>query len=82
MPDGATGGLEAVGRVLLVVGGLIVLAGLACLGLGRLGWHLRPLPGDIVIRRPGIVIYFPIVTMLILSILFTLIMRFISYLRH
>ena len=82
MPEHGAGGLEGLGRIILVVGLAVVALGLTLMLMGRYGLALRPLPGDIVIRRPGVVIYFPLVTMLVLSIILTLVMRFIAYLRH
>lgn len=35
------------------------------------------LPGDIVIQRPGVRMYFPLTSMLILSLLLTLLLRFL-----
>ncbi len=63
-----------VGKLLLAVGGLVMLSGLAFLALGRLGWHGRLLPGDIVIRKPGFVFVFPILTSLLLSAALTVIL--------
>lgn len=62
--------LDSIGKILLVVGGLIAAAGLAFLLFGRLG--LGRLPGDIIIRRENFVFYFPIVTTVIISIVLTL----------
>jgi hypothetical protein len=56
---------------LLFVGGLII----AALGLlVMLGVPLGRLPGDITYERGNTRIYFPIVTCLVLSVLFTIIM--------
>lgn len=79
---GPASGLEAWGRIVLVVAGVLVVLGLALVLMGRLGWHWRPLPGDIVVRRPGMVFYFPIVTMLVLSVIVSLIIHLIAYLRR
>jgi hypothetical protein len=59
------------GRLLMVLGGVIFAIG----GLLASGVHLPigRLPGDIVIRREGGAFYFPIVTCLLLSLLFTLV---------
>jgi hypothetical protein len=59
-----------IGRALMVLGGVIfVVGGLLASGvripLGRL-------PGDIVVRRGNGAFYFPIVTCLLISVLFTL----------
>ena len=55
----------------LVIGGL-VLAAIG--GLIMLGLPLGRLPGDIVVRRGNTTFYFPIVTCLVLSVLFTALM--------
>lgn len=64
-----TGG--ALGRVLMIVGALVFLVGLALAS----GWRvpLGRLPGDIVIRREGGIFYFPLATCLVLSLLFSLV---------
>jgi len=61
------------GRILLVVGGVLVLTGLALTLAERFG--LRRLPGDIVWRRKNITVYFPIVTSLVLSLVLTVLLN-------
>ena len=58
------------GKVLLIGGLLIAVLG----ALMMLGLPLGRLPGDITIRRGNGTFYFPIVTCLVLSVLFTLVM--------
>ena len=53
-------------RFLVALGTVLVLAGLAWPWLRRL--HLFHLPGDIIIDRPGFKFFFPITTMLIVSV--------------
>jgi DUF2905 family protein len=58
------------------MGRTLVLVGLAIAGIGLLvmaGLPIGRLPGDIVIRRGSSTFYFPIVTCLLISVLFTLI---------
>ena len=76
------GELETVGKVVVVAGLVVVALGLLLLLLGRLGVSPRPLPGDIVVRRPGLVVYLPVVTMLVLSVLATAVMYILSLLRR
>ena len=63
--------MQELGRPLIVVGAVLLLAGLFLTfgpripGLGRL-------PGDIVWRRGNTTVYFPIVTCIVLSLLLTL----------
>ena len=52
-------------RTLIVVGGLILLAGLLWKPLSAL--PLFRLPGDIVVERPGLKFFFPLTTMLLIS---------------
>ena len=61
-------------RVLIILGALVVLAGVAWPWLSRL--PLGRLPGDIVVDRPGFRFFMPITTMLILSIVVSLILWF------
>ena len=56
---------------LLLVGGLVIAAiGLLVMA----GVPLGRLPGDIVIRRGNTTVYLPIVTCLVLSVVFTIVM--------
>ncbi|HEX7012906.1 MAG TPA: DUF2905 domain-containing protein [Steroidobacteraceae bacterium] len=59
-------------RVLVVLGLLIALIGLAWPWLSKL--PLGRLPGDIVIERPGLRFFFPITTMIILSLVISLLL--------
>jgi hypothetical protein len=53
-------------RLLIILGFVLLAAGLLWPLIGRLG--LGRLPGDIVVERPGYSFYFPLATSLILSI--------------
>jgi hypothetical protein len=58
-----------VSRFLIVLGLIVLAAGLAWPFLSRLG--LGRLPGDIAISRDGFTFYFPLVTCIILSLVFS-----------
>jgi hypothetical protein len=58
-------------NVLIVLGALLLAAGLLWPFLSR---FLGRLPGDIVVRRPGLTFPFPIVTCLLVSLLLTLLL--------
>jgi hypothetical protein len=58
-------------RFLVVLGLVIVVAGLLWPYLGQLG--LGWLPGDIVIERENMTFYFPLMTCLLVSVLFSLV---------
>ena len=59
-------------RVLLVVGALLLLAGLLWPWLK--GLPLGRLPGDLVIDKPGLKIYAPFMTMLVVSVVLSLLL--------
>jgi hypothetical protein len=58
-------------RFLIVLGLVIVVVGLLWPYLSQLG--LGRLPGDIVIERENMTFYFPLMTCLLLSVLFSLV---------
>jgi hypothetical protein len=60
--------LQPIGRVLVVLGIALVVAGLLLSLGGRIPW-LGKLPGDIAVERPGFRFYFPLATSLLLSLL-------------
>jgi phosphate/sulfate permease len=64
-------------RMLIGTGLLLAAVGLLLAGLGALLGVLGPrggrLPGDVVIQRPGLTVYLPVMTSVILSLLLTLI---------
>ena len=59
-------------RTLIIIGISIVLTGLLWPWLGKL--PLGRLPGDILIERPGFKLYFPITTMVLVSLLISLLL--------
>lgn len=68
--------MNELGKVLAIVGLVIIAAGLLLWsGFGK-GW-LGRLPGDINYTKSNFSFYFPIVTCLLLSLLLTLILRFL-----
>jgi len=69
-------GFEGIGRVLIIVGIIIVVLGLVLAFGGRIPL-LGKLPGDILIRRDGFTFYFPVVTFLLLSVILTIAINFI-----
>jgi hypothetical protein len=58
-------------RFLIMLGIAIVVIGVLWPYLSRIG--LGRLPGDIVIERKNVTFYFPLMTCLLLSVLFSLI---------
>ncbi|HEX4051025.1 MAG TPA: DUF2905 domain-containing protein [Steroidobacteraceae bacterium] len=60
-------------RILVVLGALLIAVGLAWPWLSRL--PLGRLPGDIVIVRPGFRFYFPLTTLILVSLIVSLLLR-------
>lgn len=64
----------SLGKTLMTLGGIILLAGLLVTLLERTPLRLGRLPGDIVLKGKHGAFYFPIVTCLLLSVVFSLLM--------
>ena len=74
--------LREMGKLLLLVGVLLVVAGAVLLLGAKLPFRLGRLPGDIVYRGRNTTFYFPIVTCLLLSLGLTLIVWLVSIFRR
>jgi hypothetical protein len=72
------------------IGKLIFVAGLGMALIGLVLWlgsnvpwlRLGRLPGDVMIRRDGFTFFFPVTTMILLSIMLTLVFWIVSLLRR
>ncbi len=62
-----------IGKILIVIGIILVIAGLLVFFKVRIPW-LGRLPGDIRIEKDGFRLYIPITTCIIISIIVTLIL--------
>jgi hypothetical protein len=70
------GGLETIGKSLVVIGaGLVLLGGLVWL-LSKVPF-LGRLPGDIRIERPGVTCLIPLASSIVISILLTILLNVI-----
>jgi len=61
---------SSIALLLVLAGGALVLLGLLVWS-GALSWFGR-LPGDIRIERPGVRVYFPLASMLLISVALSL----------
>lgn len=68
--------MNLMGKFLIFFGIIIILIGLMLLFFEKIP-YIGKLPGDIVIKRENITIYFPITTSIIISILLNLFLRII-----
>jgi len=62
------------GRFLVILGSIAVLVGVALMLAPRIPW-LGRLPGDIVIQRGPVTLYFPLMTSIVLSVVVTLLLN-------
>lgn len=67
--------LPLLARWLIAAGAILAAAGLVLLLVARLHLPLGRLPGDVIYRGKHTTIYFPWVTLLLLSILATLLLN-------
>jgi len=74
--------MEQIGKVLMVVGfAIMLIGGLTWLGVFR--WlRLGRLPGDIAVEKPGFSFYFPITTMILISVVMALIVWLVAFFRR
>ncbi len=68
--------MSDLGRTLMIAGGGLFLLGLL-LFLGS-RWGLGSLPGDVVVRRENFTLFFPLGTMILLSILLTIVLNLVG----
>jgi hypothetical protein len=72
--------LQPVGRALVVLGLVIAAVGLIVMVLARTG--VPRVPGDVVIQRPGLTVYLPIGTSILLSLVLSLVAWLWTHGRH
>lgn len=70
--------IEGLARNLITFGIILLLAGFVVLALSRLGITGFRLPGDILICRENFTFFFPITTMLLISLVLTLIFNLLG----
>lgn len=69
--------LEPVGRTLLLIGLVVAVVGLVLVLAPRIPFIGR-LPGDIRFERDGVVVFIPLGTMLVVSLVLTLVLNIIG----
>jgi hypothetical protein len=67
-------------KILMLVGGLLLLAGLLLYFFDRLPFGGR-LPGDFVVKKKGFTFFFPLATSLLLSVVLSLVLWLITRFR-
>jgi hypothetical protein len=70
------------GKFLMLVGALLVAAGLVLVFLGKTNLPLGKLPGDIVYRGKHTTVYLPLATSILLSVVLSAVLYIISRFRR
>ena len=70
------------GKILLSLGIVFVITGLALILLARTNLPLGRLPGDILYRGKNTTFYFPLATSIVVSVVLSVVLYLISRFRH
>ena len=74
--------MSAAGKLLILLGAILVVLGLLLTLGGKLNLPLGRLPGDIVYRGKHTVFYFPLATSILVSVVLSLALYLIGRFRH
>jgi hypothetical protein len=70
--------VENLGRLIIIIGVITIVIGGLVLLAGRFGLPLGRLPGDFRFQSGNVTCFFPLATMLILSVVLTLLVNLIA----
>jgi hypothetical protein len=70
------------GKILVGLGAFLVFAGIIVILLGRTHLPIGRLPGDILYRGKHTTFYFPLASSLLISIVLSLVLYFLSRIRR
>jgi hypothetical protein len=73
--------MQGVGKILIIVGAVAILAGLILIWMPRMPF-LGKLPGDILVKRENFTFYFPLATSIVLSLLLSVILYVVRRFFH
>lgn len=74
--------MSELGKMLIILGVVLVVAGLALALFGRWNLPLGRLPGDIVVRGKNTTFYFPLATSIVISVVLSLLLYVVGRLRR
>lgn len=69
------------GRMLVFLGGLLLVVGVILILAGKMSLPIGRLPGDIVYRGKSTTFYFPLMTSILLSVILSLVLYFVNRMR-
>jgi hypothetical protein len=70
------------GKLLVVVGAFVVVAGVVLILLGRTHLPIGRLPGDFLYRGKNTTVYFPLATSVVVSVILSLVLYLIGRFRR
>jgi hypothetical protein len=74
--------MSDMGKLLVLVGAVVTLAGVVLMLVGRANIPLGRLPGDIVYRGKNTTFYFPLATSILVSVVLSVVLYLIGRFRH
>ena len=73
--------MSDIGRVLIYLGGAVVVLGVVLVLLGKTGLPLGRMPGDVVYRGKNTTVYFPVVTCIVVSVVLSVVVYIVQKIR-
>lgn len=70
------------GKLLIFLGGALVVVGVVVMLLGRMHLPLGRLPGDFLYRGKNTTVYFPLATSLVVSVVLSIVLYVVSRWRR
>jgi DUF2905 family protein len=70
------------GRMLIFIGGLLLVFGIILILVGKMNLPIGRLPGDIVYRGKSTTVYFPLATSILLSVIISLVLYVVNRMRR
>lgn len=70
------------GRMLVFIGGLLLVFGLFLILAGKVNLPIGRLPGDIVYRGKHTTVFFPLMTSIVLSVVLSLVLYVVNRMRR
>lgn len=70
------------GRMLVFVGGLLLVLGLVLILVGKVNLPLGRLPGDFLYRGKHTTVFFPLMTSILLSVILSLVLYVVNRMRR
>jgi hypothetical protein len=74
--------MNDLGKLLIFLGGMIVLVGVGMVLAGRANFPLGRLPGDFVYRGKNSTFYFPLATSIVISVVLSVVMYLVGRIRR